>query len=164
MNDVEIKIISTIKIQTIIGGKKTTRRRFSDFGLILPQGLKAILLSYCKDVLAEAKAELRTPEDWVKHIKKHTRSKQLRGWAASIIWFKYGGNDDNVLYKLSKSYDHTDHSQKVSAVIALLERMVCPRFVSEDAATRERERSKVVKDYIKNNEPITLETPEGRIQ
>ncbi len=160
---VKFQVINTVKFQTVIKGKRITRRRFN-FDIILPKELTEIINSYWDDVNAEVWAELRTPEDWVTLINKHTRSKQLRSWAASIIWFKYGGDDDNVLYKLSKSYDPTDCTQKVSAVAALLERMDCPRFINEDAATRERERSKAVKDYIKNNEPITLETPEGRIQ
>ncbi len=58
---VEIKTVNTIKIQTIVNGKKTTRRRFN-FEVELPKELNDIVTSYYGDVLAEVFAELRSPE------------------------------------------------------------------------------------------------------
>ncbi len=154
MNDIELKIVSTIKIQTIVDGKKTTRRRFN-FDVELPEDLEELVSSHCADVWNEVRAELRTPEEWVCLINRHANSHQLRGWAASIIWFKYGGNDDNVLYRLTKSYDHRKCKVKFSTVTEVLERMGCPRFVSEDAAIREQDRRKELKKY--SNKTIKLE-------
>ncbi len=155
MSETEIKIVNTIKIQSIENGKRTTRRRFN-LEVSLPTDLRKIVKSYVDDVIAEVNAEKRTPQLWVTLIKKHTRSKQLRGWAASIIWWVYGGEEENVLYKMSKDYDHSNSIQKVETINTLLNRMGCPRFISNDAATRERERSKAVSDYIKDNEPVRL--------
>ncbi len=49
---VEIKTVNTVKIQTIVDGKKTTRRRFN-FEVELPKELNDIITSYYCDVLAE---------------------------------------------------------------------------------------------------------------
>ncbi len=153
---VEIKTVNTIKIQTIVNRKKTTRRRFN-FEVELSKELNKIVTSYYGDVLAEVFAELRTPEEWVSLISQYTISKQLRGWAASIIWWTYGGDEDNILYRLSKSYEHQNCKFKVKDVIALLEKMECPRFICNSVVTREKERTKKIKDYIKDNQPVRLE-------
>ncbi len=154
MNDIELKIVNTIKIQTIKNGKKTTRRRFN-FDVELPSELEDIICSHVSDVWKEVQAEQRTPEAWVDLIGAFTQSKQLRGWAASVIWFKYGGETDNVLYRLTKSYDHSKCKLKVSTLITLLEKMGCPRFINEDAAIREKDRRKELKKYV--NKTIKLE-------
>ncbi len=151
MKNVELKIVSTIKIQTIEGGKKTTRRRFN-FDVELPSELEDIICSHVSDVWNEVKAEQRTPDDWVLLLNKHTNSNSLRCWAASIIWFKYGGNDDTVLYRLTKKY--VAHKHKVSEVAALLERMGCPRFICDASASREKERRKLINKY--RNKTIQL--------
>ncbi len=153
---VEIKTVNTVKIQTIVDGKKTTRRRFN-FEVELPKELNDIIVSYYGDVLAEVFAEQRSPEEWVKLIMKYTSSKQLIGWAASIIWWSYGGNEDNILYRLSKSYEHQNCKFKLEDVMHLLEKMECPRFICKSTTTREKERIKKIKTYIKNNQPVRLE-------
>ncbi len=82
----------------------------------------------------------------------------MRGWAASIIWWVYGGNSgDSILYKLSKSYEHQNCKFKIKDVIALLEKMKCPRFVCDSTAAREKERIKKVKSFIRDNQPVKLE-------
>lgn len=149
-----LKIVSTIKIQTIEKGKKTTRRRFN-FDVELPSELEDIICSHVSDVWCEVKAEERTPEDWVSLIKEHTDEPYLRGWAASIIWFKYGGNDNNALYKLSKSYKHGQCKHRVKTMDTLLDKMGCPRFVCEAADTREKYRRKEINKY--HNQTIQLE-------
>ncbi len=157
MNEiVEVKTVNTVKIQTVVNCKKTTRRRFN-FDVKLPKELNDIVVSYYGDVLAEVFAELRSPEDWVKLIMKYTSSKQLIGWAASIIWWTYGGNEDNILYRLSKSYDQQSCKYKLEDVMRLFEKMECPRFICNSVATREKERIKKIKSYIKNNQPVRLE-------
>ncbi len=159
MNDIEIKVVNTIKIQSIDKGKKTTWRRFN-MDVKLPKILGSIIDSYIDDVCKEIYAEDRGSKDWVSLIKKHTRSKQLRGWAASIIWWHYGGKGrlgDGVLYKLSKSFDSEHNQFKIKQVMMLLEKMGCPKSVNSEAAIREKKRTKKIKDYIKHNTPILID-------
>ncbi len=156
-DDIRLKIITSVKIQAIVNGKKTTRRRFNNIGVYFPPQLRKIFLSYCNDVKAEIIAERRTPEEWVDLIERHTFSNDLRGWAASIIWFKYGGNDDTVLYKLSKSFDHRKCTAKLSKVMAILDSMGCPRFVCDPAAIRERKRTYTFTKYMRDHKQVTLE-------
>lgn len=148
MNNIKLKIVNTVKIQAVIAGKKSTRRRFN-VNVTLPIGLYNIVKSYFLDVMDEIYAERRSPRDWVDLIKAHTSSKQLRGWAASIIWFKYGGNEDSVLYRLSKQYDHRSCKLKIKQVMILLERMGCPRFINDYAVDREKERIRKIKNYFR---------------
>ncbi len=153
MKDIEIKVVNTIKIQSIENGKKVTRRRFN-MDVILPKFLYAIVNSYISDVSKEVYAEKLGSIEWVSLIKKHTRSKQLRAWAASIIWWHYGGCTDTggVLYKLSKTFDSENHQFKIKQVMMLLDKMGCPKSVNNKAAIREKKRKKTMKNYIKNNE------------
>ncbi len=123
----------------------------------MPKELNDIVTSYYGDVLAEVFAELRSPEEWVKLISQHTISKQLRGWAASIIWWTYGGNEgDSILYKLSKSYEHQNCKYKLEDVMHLLEKMECPRFICNPTAAQEKKRKKAIKKYLKNNQPVKV--------
>ncbi len=107
------------------------------------------------DIRNEIYAEKRGAYDWVKLIKKHTRSKQLRGWAASIIWWEYGCGDRNgILYDLLNSVNIRDRSCKVKHVMLLLERMGCPKSLSDAAALREKKRNQAMGNYITNNAPV----------
>ncbi len=151
MKNVELNIVSTIKIQTVMNGKKTTRRRFN-FNVELPSELEDVIFSHVTDVWNEVKAELRTPDEWVLLLNRFTNSNTLRSWAASIIWFKYGGNSNNRLYKLTKEYEPNEHTFK--EVTALLERMGCPRFICEASAVREKDRRKAIDKY--RNKTIQL--------
>lgn len=156
MKKIELKIVNTVKIQSVKNNRKTTRRRFN-FEVKLPEELEDIVKSYFDDVVNEILAEQRSPEDWVKLIETHIISKQLQGWIASIIWWVYGGDNDNVLYELSKSYDHWDCKYKIADVKQRLDDLHCPRFVCEEAAKREKKRNKEMKEYLKRFEPVKLE-------
>lgn len=156
MRKMELKVINTVKIQTIIDGKKTTRRRFN-FEVELPDELEKKIHDFIVDVWAEVHAERRTPKEWVALINKNTRKLQLRGWAASIIWWEYGGNSESVLYDLSKTYNPLYKKNTIKQVTAILERMNCPKIIRNLASgTREAIRSKTIRDYLKKNEPIKL--------
>ncbi len=156
-----IEIVSTIKIQSIENGKRITRRRFNTtlmkhLNINLSKSIQFVLNAYIDDVCNEVLAEQRTPEEWVALIKKHTRSKQLRSWAASIIWWKYtkardwqNGIENNVLYKLSKTFNPETCSLKIKQVMILLERMGCPKSVNNYAAIREKKRIEKIKHYLR---------------
>ncbi len=144
----EITIVNTIKIQSIENGKKVTRRRFNTF-LPIPISLAQLLYSYISDIQKEIYAEKRGPKEWVSLIKKHTRSKQLRGWAANIIWWKYGGSGKTNLSKLAETYNAEFCKFKIKQVMQLLERMGCPKSINNYARIRENQRNTAIYNYIK---------------
>ncbi len=148
MKETEIKIVNTIKIQSIENGKKVTRRRFN-MKIELPIPLAQLLYSYISDIQKEIYAERMGTKDWVSLIKKHTRSKQLRGWAASIIWWGYGKNADSSLYKLANSYNAENCKFKSEQLMMLLERMGCPKSINDHAAIREKQRNIAIYNYVK---------------
>ncbi len=148
MKETEIKIVNTIKIQSIENGKIVTRRRFN-MKFELPIKLSFILDSYIGDIQKEIYAEKRRPKEWVSLIKKHTHSKQLRSWAANIIWWKYGGNDVTNLSKLAKTYNAEFCKFKIKQVMLLLERMGCPKSINNYARIRENQRNTTIYNYIK---------------
>ncbi len=153
MKKIEIKVVNTIKIQSIENGKRVTQRRFN-MNVDLPVKLSIIIDSFIADVYKEVYAENRTAKEWVTLIKKHTRSKQLRSWAANIIWWKYSrmaleSGKENVLYKLANSFKIRDCTCKFKQVRLLLERMGYPKAPNSYAAIREQKRQKAIKEYLK---------------
>ncbi len=147
---IELEIIPLVKIQAKINGKKSTRRRIKFHFNQLPEDLRRFFISYLGDIKEEINAELRTPKEWVTLIKKSTRVLQLRGWAASIIWWEYGGNEDSVLYDLSKTFDAHENRNTAKQVTDVLERMNCPRIIRNLASgTREAIREKTLRDNRK---------------
>ncbi len=154
MKEIEIKVVTTIKVQSIEDGKKITRRRFN-VDVKLPKVLQVILNSYAYAVAREVLAENMSPKEWVSLIKKYTRSKQLRSWAASVIWWKYFSKrlgQDSILYKLATTFNPKTCQLKVKQLMILLERMGCPKSVNNFAAKREKIRIGKIEKFKKDGE------------
>ncbi len=184
MKKIEIEIVSTIKIQSIENGKRVTRRRFNTtlmkhLNINLSKEIQFVLNAYVDDVRKEVLAEQRTAEEWACLIKKHTRSKQLRGWAANIIWWNYSDfppaidlsagainkfvpREENVLYKLSKTFNPEECPYKVKQVMLLLERMGCPKKINNYAKIREKKRTNAIKNCFRFGRSVALESLEKK--
>ena len=144
-----LEIVTSTKIVSTVNGKRKTMRRFN-VPVIIPADIEHHIKSYFLDVANEVTCELRTPENWVQFIKNIPDiTEGQRGWIASIIWYSFGGESNNVLHKYYKSFSSEESwAGSVDDIIKILDRYGVSKKTNHFAAEREKLRDFLMKELI----------------
>ncbi len=144
---VDLKIVTTTKIQATVSDKKHIKRMWR-LPVIVPAILKKHLESYLKDAKNEVLCATRTSSEWVDYIKSSRMSTEMRAWVTSVIWWHYGGKTD-VLYKYYRSFDDIKPLiSKRKLFQEQLDKMGISKVANESAAQREKTRELKLKKLL----------------
>ncbi len=142
-----IDVVTTTKIQAIVDGKKRTIRMWR-LPLHIPSLFANHIKTYIKDAKNEALCESRSSEEWIEFIKSFSMSTPLRAWVTSVIWWHFGGGNDDILYDYYKSFKHIKLPKDKKKLFNELERMGISKVANGVAADREKERNSKLKKII----------------